>query len=611
MPRTYIWPYQMHGSIGPSCAVADVREDQVRVWSGTQNPHILRADLALLLQRPDSEIDVIRMEAAGCYGRNCADDVSADAVLLSRAVGRPVRVQLTREQEHAWEPKGTAQLMDVKGGLRADGSVAGYDFATRYPSNGAPTLALLLTGTIAPVPAVFEMGDRTAIPPYDYDAMRVVAHDMPPIVRASWLRGVSALPNTFAHESYIDELATEAGVDPIEYRLRYLKDPRAIDLVNAVAKRADWTPRPRWKEPVADGDIVRGRGFAYALYVHSKFPGFGAAWSAWIADVAVNKSTGDVSVTRVVAGQDSGLMINPDGVRHQIHGNVIQSTSRALMEEVSFDRNAVTSREWGAYPIITFPDVPKIDVLMLPRPDQPPLGVGESASVPSAAAIANAIFDATGVRFRELPFTPERILAGLRGEQSATPAALPRPAPGATDLASAHWQPNPFARRRGILASAAALVAAAIGIAAAVLPWRSIAPIARPDASVYSAATIARGRQLAALGDCAVCHTAVNGVINAGGRALETPFGIIYSTNITPDAETGIGAWSYPAFERAMRDGIHRDGRHLYPAFPYTHFAKTTDADLQALYAYLMAQSPVRAEGPATQRSRFRSTCAR
>src|SRR5216683_2757808 len=246
MPRTYIWPYQMHGSIGPSCAVADYQEGHVRVWSGTQNPHILRADLALLLQRPETDIDLIRMEAAGCYGRNCADDVSADAVLLSRAAGRPVRVQLTREQEHAWEPKGTAQLMDVRGGLNADGSVAGYDFATRYPSNGAPTLALLLTGAITPVAAVSEMGDRTAIPPYDYDAMRVVAHDMPP--------------------------------------------------------------------------IVRGRGFAYAQYVHSKFPGFGAAWSAWIADVAVNKATGDVSVTRVVAGQDSGLMINPDGVRHQIHG---------------------------------------------------------------------------------------------------------------------------------------------------------------------------------------------------------------------------------------------------------------------------------------------------
>jgi nicotinate dehydrogenase subunit B len=211
MPRTYIWPYQMHGSIGPSCAVADYGEGQVRVWTGSQNPHILRADLARLVGRPETEIDVIRMEAAGCYGRNCADDVSADAVLLSRAVGRPVRVQLTREQEHAWEPKGTAQLMDVRGGLRADGNVAAYDFTTRYPSNGAPTLALLLTGAIAPVAAVSEMGDRTAIPPYDYDAMRVVAHDMPPIVRASWLRGVSALPNTFAHESYIDELATPRG----------------------------------------------------------------------------------------------------------------------------------------------------------------------------------------------------------------------------------------------------------------------------------------------------------------------------------------------------------------------------------------------------------------
>ncbi|QDW37398.1 molybdopterin-dependent oxidoreductase [Bradyrhizobium sp. KBS0727] len=597
MPRTYVWPYQMHASIGPSCAVADYQDDQTRVWSGTQNPHHLRTELARLIHRREAEIEVMRLEAAGCYGRNCADDVSADAVLLSRAVGRPVRVQLTREQEHAWEPKGTAQLMDVNGGMNADGSVAGYDFATRYPSNGAPTLALLLTGEVPNTPAVFEMGDRTAIPPYDYDNLRVVAHDMPPIVRASWLRGVSALPNTFAHESWIDEVAAEAGVDPIEYRLRYLKDSRAIDLVNAVAERAGWKPRPVWQEPEAEGDIVRGRGFAYALYVHSKFPGYGAAWSAWIADVAVNKATGDVSVTRVVAGQDSGLMINPDGVRHQIHGNVIQSTSRALMEEVSFDRSSVTAREWGAYPIIKFPDVPKIDVLMLPRQDQPPLGVGESASVPSAAAIANAIYDATGVRFRELPFTPERILKGLRGEESAPPAALAAPAPAPSP--SRIWQ-NPFAIRRGALATAAALCAAVVGIGAAVLPWRSIAPIARPDASVYSAATVARGQQLAALGDCAVCHTATNGILNAGGRPLPTPFGTIYSTNITPDVATGIGAWSYPAFERAMREGIHRDGRHLYPAFPYTHFARTSDADLQALYAYLMAQAPVLSDTPPT-----------
>jgi nicotinate dehydrogenase subunit B len=591
MQRTYIWPYQMHGSIGPSCAVADYQEGDIKIWSGTQNPHILRTDLALLLTRPDNEIDVIRMEAAGCYGRNCADDVSADAVLLSRAVGRPVRVQLTREQEHAWEPKGTAQLMDVNGGLNADGSVAAYDFATRYPSNGAPTLALLLTGIVPPTPAVFEMGDRTAIPPYDYDAMRVVAHDMPPIVRASWFRGVSALPNTFAHESYIDEIATEAGVDPIEYRLRYLKDPRAIDLVNAVAKRAEWKPCAVRQERVAENDIVSGRGFAYALYVHSKFPGYGAAWSAWITDVSVNKATGDVSVTRVVAGQDSGLMINPDGVRHQIHGNVIQSTSRALMEEVSFDRHSVTSREWGAYPIMKFPDIPKNDVLMLPRQDQPPLGVGESASVPSAAAIANAIFDATGVRFREPPFTPERILRGLRGEQKAAPNPLPLTAPKPR-VSIGPWQ-NPFVKSRGAFASVAALCAAVVGVATALLPWRSIAPIAPPDRSTYSVATIARGGQLAALGDCAVCHTQANGAVNTGGRPIETPFGIVYSTNITPDPATGIGAWSYPAFERAMREGIHRDGRHLYPAFPYTHFAKTTDADLQALYAYLMEQTPV------------------
>jgi nicotinate dehydrogenase subunit B len=595
MQRTYVWPYQLHGSIGPSCAVADCGDGHIKVWSGTQNPHLLRADLALLIERPETEIEVIRLEAAGCYGRNCADDVTADALLLSRAIGRPVRVQLTREQEHAWEPKGTAQLIDVNGGLNADGSVAAYDFATRYPSNSAPTLALLLTGRVAPMPAVFEMGDRTAIPPYDYEHLRVVAHDMPPIVRAAWLRGVSALPNTFAHESFIDECASEAGVDPIEYRLRYLRDPRAVDLVHAVAERAGWQKRPVREEKIPEGDVVRGRGFAYALYVHSKFPGYGAAWSAWVADVAVNKATGDVSVTRVVAGQDSGLMINPDGVRHQIHGNVVQSTSRALMEEVAFERTAVATREWGAYPIIKFPEVPDIDVLMLPRSDQPPLGVGESASVPSAAAIVNAIYDATGVRFREMPLTPERVLKGLREHEPARLQTLEAPAraPFALDI----WR-NPFVKRTGIFASIGAVCAAVIGIGAAILPWRAIAPIARPAPSVFSATTIARGQLLAALGDCAVCHTNTNGIVNSGGRPLETPFGVIYSTNITPDVDTGIGTWSYPAFERAMREGIHRDGRHLYPAFPYTHFAKVSDAELQALYAYLMAQQPVRATAP-------------
>ncbi|HEX7913976.1 MAG TPA: molybdopterin cofactor-binding domain-containing protein, partial [Paraburkholderia sp.] len=203
LERTYVWPFQMHASIGPSCAVADYRDAKLKVWSGTQNPHSLRADLALLMALDEGNIEIVRMDAAGCYGRNCADDVAADAALLSRATGSPVRVQLSREDEHAWEPKGAAQLMDVRGALSAEGELAAYDFATRYPSNDAPTLALLLTGTISAQPQVFEMGDRTSVPPYDYRTMRIVCDDTPPIVRASWLRGVSALPNTFAHESFI------------------------------------------------------------------------------------------------------------------------------------------------------------------------------------------------------------------------------------------------------------------------------------------------------------------------------------------------------------------------------------------------------------------------
>ncbi|WP_170149683.1 molybdopterin cofactor-binding domain-containing protein, partial [Rhodoplanes roseus] len=414
MPREYLWPYQMHASIGPSCAVAEVSEGRLRAWSGSQNPVWLRADLAKLMELPEAAVEIVRLEAAGCYGRNCADDVTADAALLARAVGRPVRVQLTRDQEHAWEPKGAAQLMTVDGGLNADGTVAAYDFQTRYPSNASTTLALLLTGKVAAAATVLQMGDRTAIGPYDFANKRIVCHDMAPIVRAAWLRGVSALPNTFAHECYIDELAAEAGVDPIEYRLRYLKDERARELVQKLAERAEWEPHVGARLREDPDGIRRGRGFAYALYVHSKFPGYGAAWAAWVADVAVDTRTGEVALTKITVGQDSGLMINPDGVRHQIQGNVIQSTSRVLKEQVTFTDVAVASREWGAYPLLTFPELPPIDVMMVPRPDDDPLGVGESASVPSAAAIANAVYDATGVRFRELPLTPERVLAGLR-----------------------------------------------------------------------------------------------------------------------------------------------------------------------------------------------------
>jgi nicotinate dehydrogenase subunit B len=588
LERTYVWPFQMHASIGPSCAVADYRDGVLKVWSGTQNPHSLRADLALLMSLEETQIEVVRMDAAGCYGRNCADDVAADAALLSRAVASPVRVQLSREDEHRWEPKGAAQLMDVRGAVDASGHLTGYDFSTRYPSNDAPTLALLLTGAISPQPQVFEMGDRTAVPPYDYRTMRIVCDDTPPIVRASWLRGVSALPNTFAHESFIDELAAEAGVDPVEFRLQHLTDPRALDLVKAVAEKADWEPRnvalKEQDEP--QGDIACGRGFAYARYVHSKFPGFGAAWAAWVADIEVNRKSGELAVTRVVVGQDTGTMVNPDGVRHQIHGNVIQATSRALKERVTFGKNEVTSQEWGAYPILTFREVPVIEVVMMPRHGEPPMGTGESASLPGAAAIANALFDATGVRFRRPPFTPEVIRAALADGPAQAAAAT------ASARRKRRW-------RFGFLGALAAGTAGWLSMAS--FAPQPIAPITPPLASAFAPELIARGKLLASLGDCAVCHTARNGVPNAGGLALDTPFGTIYTTNITPDEQTGIGNWSFEAFVRAMRKGIHRDGRHLYPAFPYTSFKNVSDDDLQALYAYLMSQTPVRSRPPETK----------
>ncbi|MCG8907830.1 molybdopterin cofactor-binding domain-containing protein [Pseudomonas sp. DP-17] len=417
LQRTYVWPYQQHASIGPSCALANFEDGVMKVWSGSQNPHDLRADLATLLGMPPEQVEVIRMEASGCYGRNCADDVAADAALLAMAVGRPVRVQLMREQEHGWEPKGSAQLIEVRGGLDKDGNVAAYDFATCYPSNNGINLALLLTSRVDMKPQVTQMGDRTAVPQYAYPHLRVVCNDAAPIVRASWMRGVSALPNVFAHESYIDELAQMAGADPIEFRLRYLHDERAVALINALATSAHWQPRVSPNPQARQGNLLVGRGFAYARYFHSAFPGFGSAWAAWIVDVEVEPHTGAVRVTDVHVAQDCGQMVNPDGVRHQVHGNVIQATSRALMEYATFDRRGVTSLEWGGYPILGFPQVPRITALLLDRPGTPPLGAGESTSVPSAAAIANALHDATGVRFTRPPFTPERVRAALQEKQ--------------------------------------------------------------------------------------------------------------------------------------------------------------------------------------------------
>jgi len=410
----YVWPYHLHASIGPSCALADVTAEKAEVWSGTQNPHDLRKDLAKLLDRAPEQVHINRMEASGCYGRNCADDVSADALLLSQAVGKPVRVQLMREQESGWEPKGTGQLIRVRGGLDKQLQVAAYELKTSYPSNNAVTLPLVLTGKVPNTADVQQMGDRTAIPQYEYPHMRVLSQDAAPIVRASWMRGVSALPNVFAHESWIDEMAYLAGQDPIAYRLQYLKDDRAIKLIAALKKQCNWQDGPAHRQPApADQEVVTGRGFAYARYFHSKFPGFGAAWAAWVCDLSVNRKTGQIKIDKIFVAHDCGRMINPAGVKHQVHGNIIQSTSRVLKEFATFDGAGTTSLEWGGYPILRFDELPQVDIQLLDYPDEPPMGAGESASVPSAAAVGNALFDALGLRMREVPFTPERVLKAL------------------------------------------------------------------------------------------------------------------------------------------------------------------------------------------------------
>ena len=595
LDRTYVWPYHEHGSIGPSCAIADWNGGSPVIWSGTQNPHMLRADMAVLAGIAPEAIEVRRLQAAGCYGRNCADDVCGDALILARAVGRPVRVQLTRAQEHLWEPKGAAQLMEVSGGIGADGDLGAYALDSWYPSNRGPNLALLLTGRITPEPRPADMGDRTIIPPYRVPNKRITVHDMAPIVRAAWMRGVSALPNTFAHESFVDELAFEAGEDPVAFRLRHLDDPRVRDLVRRTADEGGWNARtgPRMRR---EGRMAYGQGFAYATYVHGTFPGTAAASAAWVCDVAVDTETGEVTLNRIFVGQDQGLVINPDGVRAQIHGNVIQTASRTLREEVSFDAIAPTPKSWASYPIQTFDEVPEIATMLIERPGDPALGVGESAAVPAAAAIANAIFDATGVRLREAPFTPEKLRRALAGQGlGATALAAPAPAPKA-----AGWLDRFLSR--GPLTAAFGALGGALTLGAVALPIHSAIPAMRaPAAATFSAQTIARGKEVFAAGDCAVCHTAEGGTPNAGGRAMETPFGTVYTTNLTPDPETGLGNWSYAAFERAMRHGISRDGHNLYPVFPYTAFAKIDEGDMMALYAYLQTLAPVSQPVPAAK----------
>jgi nicotinate dehydrogenase subunit B len=412
---TYRWPFQMHGMIGPSCAIADVKGDKATIWSGPQGPFRTRGAVAKLLNIPEQNVRIIYHEASGSYGRMSTDDGAEDAALLSRAAGAPVRVQWSRQDEHGWEPKGPAQLDEAKAAVDGDGKLLAWDFVDYgqpWTASGAtPLLASLQVG-IQPTNPGGPNGTQSSGEIYPVPNQRIVAHLVnwhfpePIPLRTSNLRAPGDIARCFASESLIDEIAADLKIDPLEFRLRSLSgNKRGIDCLQAAADKAGWQKRPS-PAPAAAGNIAKGRGIALTQRANT--------YVATVAEVEVNKTTGQVAVKRIVCSHDCGLMINPDGVKNQVEGNVIQGVSRALLEEVTFNANGVTSLDWATYPILRFPDVPDLDVVLINRPEMQPLGAGEGATIPPAAAIANAIFDAVGVRLREGPFTPKRVLAAMQ-----------------------------------------------------------------------------------------------------------------------------------------------------------------------------------------------------
>jgi CO/xanthine dehydrogenase Mo-binding subunit len=414
---TYRKPYMAHASIGPSCAVAQWQNGKMTVWTHSQGVFPLRGNLAMGLKLPVDKVHCIHEEGSGCYGHNAADDVALDAALLARSApgGRPVRLQWMRGDEFGWEPFGPAMVMKTKAALSADGKIVDWNYdvfsnthSTRPSEPGGNNL--LASWYLAepqppapprPLPMPAGGGDRNAVPLYDFPRQRVVSHfikEMP--LRVSALRTLGAYANVFATESFMDELALAANADPVAFRLAHLKDPRARAVVEAVAKKAGWKPGEK-------GDGRRGRGIAFAKYKTL------ATYVAVIVDIEVDPATGKVSVPRAYAAVDSGQIINPDGLANQMEGGIVQSTSWTLKEHVRFDRDGIKSRDWLGYPILTMPEAPKVEVVLIDRPDEKPLGSGEGSQGPAVAAIANAFAAATGKRLRDLPLSPDRVKAAL------------------------------------------------------------------------------------------------------------------------------------------------------------------------------------------------------
>lgn len=369
--------------------------------------------LADLFDMESDQIQCTHMEGSGCYGHNGADDVAGDAALLSREVdGRPVRVQWMREDEHTWEPYGSAMIMESRAGLDDDdGTIVGWDFdvwsvAHSQRPPGQPLLAArhmedsLEMEAFEPPTSLTSGAVQNSVPLYDFDNQRVTCHfvdDSP--LRHSALRGLGAYANVFALESFIDELAVEVGADPVEFRLQHMEEERAQDVIETAAEEANWGSN--------NLDENQGKGFAFAQYKNT------AAYTAVVVDASVDPETGDVQLDRAVAANDSGEIVSPDGIRHQIAGGIIQSASWTLHEAVSFEPDGVTSDDWEEYSILTFPEAPPVEVTLIDRPGEPYLGTGEASQGPAVAAIGNAISDAAGARVRELPITSERITAAL------------------------------------------------------------------------------------------------------------------------------------------------------------------------------------------------------
>jgi len=412
LSATYFWPFQSHASLGPSCAVADVRADgSTTVWCASQGIHGLRTNLAKVFGLPPEKMRVIFLDGSGSYGTNGGDHVAADALLLSKTVGQPVRVQWMRHDEHGWDPKGPQQLLDVRAGLDGAGRIVAWETEMWVP-NAAPGARALLAADAARISqehgtgsgAITQNGD----PPYDTDHVRVVAHLIKGTpLQLSNLRAPGKIANVFAVEAFTDELAAAAGVDPVEFRMKRLTDPRALEAIGRTASAFRWEPRTSPNPRARQGNLLVGRGIAYMRYKQAE------NYVAMAMEVAVDPASGIIQVRRVTCAHDCGLIVNPDGLRNQVEGCIAQTLSRTLHEEVTFDRSHVTSIDWASYPILKFPEVPAIDVILINRPDQPLLGAGEAATAPVAAAVANAVFDATGVRLRTAPFTPERVKATL------------------------------------------------------------------------------------------------------------------------------------------------------------------------------------------------------